>query len=253
MTRSIAPKRPPAPALRSALTVASVCFAVAWAPSAWAGDIARQGDAAAPPARTEADAPVPVEALDQVLRRAGRSASIWHWTWIGLFSANVAAQGVRAGLADERNERIALGISAIPSAAGVAMHFIRPLRALSADDYLKALAHDDAADPPAARIELLREFAASEDKERGWFAHVGTVAINLGVAGVMWLALDEPVKAAIQAGGGIVVGEIRIWTAPRTANDFLDERGDSAPLPALTVAPIVAGGFVGIGGRFSAP
>jgi hypothetical protein len=127
-----------------------------------------------------------------------------------------------------------------PTVFTLSLQLLQPLAALSLEHDLRRVGSPGATPEErlAAKRALLSEYAASEADQRGWFAHLGPLFLNASVAGVLYWALDNPTQAGLQLSIGLLVSQLRVWTAPRVATRAL--RGDlrRAPqsVPALPVA-----------------
>jgi hypothetical protein len=190
-------------------------------------------------------------ALDHALERSNLSARRWHYSWVGIFSAGVVAQGVLVGVESDDNGRIAQAVGAVPPTVGLVLQLAQPLAALQLDEDLENLLANsfDEETRVAEKHRLLSLYAESEAQQRNWFAHAGPIFLNASIAGVLLWALDKPVQAAIQLGAGVAISEIRVWTSPQTATDALA----GLPPPAASVGrvwPVTGWGYWGLAGTF---
>ncbi len=64
---------------------------------------------------------------------------------------------------------------------------------------------------------LLLHAADSQESARNALAHIGNVAVNVGLGLVLGYGLDRPQGAAVNTSVGIVLGELMIATRPRQA------------------------------------
>ncbi len=195
--------------------------------------------------------------IDAGLRAARDAAVVWHWSWVGTFTALTAAQGVLVGVAESDEQRWVQGVGGSAPVVGLSLQLGAPLAALSLDADLEALeatwGEGRHVERAAAKRRLLRRYARSEAEQRNWFAHVGPLVLNLSVAAVSGFVFDDWTSAGIQLGAGVLISEIKVWTAPTAASESDRELDVSAPSngpPAVTVVPVLGVGYVGLGGRF---
>lgn len=183
--------------------------------------------------------------LEERLDDNGTYASRWWWTWNGVFVVGMGFQGTRAGFEDDRGKRADLIASAAKSTIGLARNLWAPPLAKLGTDQLPALGSDP--NSCRARVEAaeerLRETAEEGHDERwGWKSHLGNVLLNMA-AGVVVAEMYERDAAYLNAGIGIAVGEIRIFTFPQAKDDLEDyERRFGSSVPAqpetsLHIAP----------------
>lgn len=187
--------------------------------------------------------------LDRRLRDAHRQATIWHWTWFGLFSGAALTQGVLASAVHEaREDRIASGLAALPPLVGISLLVATPIASLSLPSDLIAIQAAKGNDPSGRlgeKLRLLDRYADSESKQRNWFAHLGPVLLHASMAAIVLFVLDKPVDAAVQLGAGVVTNEIKILSAPRAATRA-KAKADAARATSLRWLPLVSAAFVGV-------
>jgi hypothetical protein len=168
----------------------------------------------------------------------------WYNSWLAVYSGGAVVSAVRAGLADGEGARAENIVSAVKSAIGfVDLTMRRPPEERQGADPVLAM---PGATPPdrvrqaEAAEDLLRTNAVRARANRGWWQHVGSLALNLA-GGAVLLAGGSPERAAISTGVGIVFGELFIWTQPygfvedwegyRERFEPLHERVSVVPIP----------------------
>ncbi|MGF1508592.1 MAG: hypothetical protein ACFB9M_03715 [Myxococcota bacterium] len=161
--------------------------------------------------------------LNAVLSESRSKARSWHYSWIGIYGANVAAQGTVAGVTDgdQRTTRL---FGLVPPAAGLLYSVFQPigsLKAVSERKLIDQLYPDDDGSRIAAKKRLVRELAANERAQRGWFPRVAGIVLNLAAAGAIWGLTGELENAAIQLGAGIALNELKLQTSPRTLTSYV--------------------------------
>ena len=88
---------------------------------------------------------------------------------------------------------------------------------------------------------LLLHAADSQERARNALAHIGNVAVNLGLGLVLGYGLDRPQGAAVNTSIGIVLGELMIATRPRQAARHLESYrvGNLRPESEALTAPFL--------------
>ncbi len=97
----------------------------------------------------------------------------------------------------------------------------------------------------SARAEaLLDAAAAGQALACDWLAHVGTLLVATGGAGVLYLGYEQKTDAALAFVSAMIGGELRVATAPRSAiearRDYLGYRSAFT----LRVVPLVGGAAI---------
>jgi hypothetical protein len=158
-------------------------------------------------------------------------AERWWWAWNGVYVIGMGFQGTRAGFEDKRGKRADLIASASKAAIGLARNLWAPPIAKLGTDDLPEL--DGGCDRRVQAAEArLREAAEEGQKNRwSWKPHAANLALNLS-AGILVAELYEYDFAYVNAGIGIAMGELRIFTFPQAHHDVDDyERRFASGLP----------------------
>lgn len=201
--------------------------------------------------------------LIRSLDEGARDYRAWWIAWITTYSVLTVGQGVAVGVVsaviENRQERLAsqraYAIGAGASALGVIFAGIGYSAAIHGAEQIRELRDGTPAGEARAlaRAEaVVRGAAAKQRFGRSWLVHAGGAAVNVAIALVLWLALDEPVNAGIQLGVGIAVSQTQIWTQPmRAARDWAAYRRRfrraaaglpaAPPRPRLALAPFPGG------------
>lgn len=225
------------------------------------GLLPASGSAQPPASGTESTANVPASddprdehqtlTLDRALREAHDDAVFWHYSWVTFFSSALLFQGGAVALAPQGNEtRPALAVGFAPPAIGLALQFIRALDALSLESDLELVQALPAEAQAGAKRALLQRYAESEGLQRNWFAHVGPILFNGGMAALLYWGFDNTELALTQLGVGIAVSQIRLWTSPTVAMDAVKTLGTGAARAGLRISPVVGAGYLGVAGVF---
>jgi hypothetical protein len=188
--------------------------------------------------------------LDADAAKARRWTRWWGW---GIGAAGVASLAVVPFVsADNRVDWYA---SAATAAVGVIPFVVSPLDVTrNAPELRAAIAAVPSDDDPrfcavlSDAEGLLRESAANERWNRGWWIHAGNIAFNTGVLLFLGLGYGHWTSGIINGVAGAAVGEGIIYTQPTGAIDAAAayERGEltspplRAPRPALGFAQAFA-------------
>ncbi len=219
--------------------------------------------APAPPNGASAPAANEVAAVEETLRiqsllhTEARRARIWRWSWTGIYGALTAGQTVPVAFIGDRGTRADLLAGAATSAVGLIGAMALPPESIASsealDRELAAPGKDPLARLACARA-LLRNAADDEAFARGPIMHAANAAVNVAAGLVLGFGYKRWTSAAITAVSGIAVGEVQIFTAPKSLLDrSVREAGaPSAPSAAATppvratVAPWVGSGGAGL-------
>jgi hypothetical protein len=184
--------------------------------------------------------------LDADAAKAHRWARWWGW---GIAAGGVASLAAVPFVSSE--ERVDWYVGAATAAVGIIPFVVSPLDVTSdapeLRDAIAAVPSDD--DPRFCALlsdaeRRLRESAANERWNRGWWLHAGNIAFNTGVLLFLGLGYGHWTSGVINGVAGAAVGEGIIFTQPTGAIDAAAayERGEltspplRAPRPALGFA-----------------
>jgi hypothetical protein len=191
--------------------------------------------------------------VEQALFRAGADATTWAWAWRASFLTTGSLQAGLLPAARNDADRVDLRLGMGKSLVAFAFAMVTRLPAEKHHDpFLTAAEPGPRSCATLAELETrLRDDAVGEQRGRHWIMHALSVAFNVGVGVVAWRLHGRIGSALLGTISGSVVGEIRIFTTPRTAERAWSAylRGDATE---ARVAPWVAalpdGALVGIGG-----
>jgi hypothetical protein len=155
--------------------------------------------------------------LEERLEATKLHAQIWWYGWLGVYAAGAIVQGSRLAFVqrddpDAAAKRADFAVSAIKATAGVINMLFLPLNAMKGADPMRAESSDTA--KLAAGEAALEANARESERALWWLRHTMVVAVNVIGGLIIWLGYDDLQRAAINAGVGIAVGEIAIWTQP---------------------------------------
>jgi hypothetical protein len=178
--------------------------------------------------------------LESHLDEKSTYAERWWIGWTTVYSAGIAVEGARAGLADDAGPRADAIVTAVKAGVGLTDNLLRPPPAKEGTRELHTISTNDA-DGCARRLaraeEILRENAADSRHRRfSWKAHAGNLALNLAGALIVAEGFDE--SSGWKSGAlGLVVGEGRIWSYPWHAPGALAEYERRFPASGVPRSP----------------
>jgi hypothetical protein len=194
--------------------------------------------------------------LERSLDGEVATAEAWTWGWV-TFNTAAASYEIYNAAHSRGPDRVDAIVAVGKAGIGIAGRLIRPLYARRGAGELVALPSATPAEREAKlRVaeRLLARNAREADLCHQWLPHLMSVALNVAGAIVTWAVADAPALAWRQAGIGVVVGEIVIWTQPRQAlrdlaeyrRRFAGERASAPPpsrstAPSLSLAPLGGG------------
>jgi len=162
--------------------------------------------------------------IDAELEFSRWSAQAWWTVWTASYSgATLGGAGV-ALLATSHPLRVSSGVLVAKSALGAGSLALmwRPLWGATADLHAMDATTPEARAARLARAEVLLERRArAESIARGWITQVASISVNLAGSAVLWFGYHQHKSALVEAGTGLAICEIQIWTAPRGAVDAL--------------------------------
>jgi hypothetical protein len=167
-----------------------------------------------------------LEFIDARLTSAERKARIWTYGWGG----GIAAAGIGTLVAVPfvaPENRVDWYTGAVSAGVGVATLIIVPPVVLDAAPALRAQIASAAPGTnvcpllQGAEADLVR-VARDEERQGGWYVHLGNVLFNVGLGLFLGLGYHHWEAGAINAAVGTAVGEALILTRPTAAIDDLE-------------------------------
>jgi hypothetical protein len=161
------------------------------------------------------------------LEEARHSTRIWANSWGALWSTAVVGQAAFAISTSNSATKTDLWVGAGSSALGLIPTWIVPPRLISEPV-------PTGCDSPERIGEFLDKTATNDSQNSGYVAHLSNVGVNTAVGLILGLGLGHWGSAAISLAAGIPLGELMIFTYPRSAaklRDALDSRVSAAAVP----------------------
>ena len=157
------------------------------------------------------------------LARTSHRATVWLRGWeIGLVGATAVNLALIPVLGNTPSNRIDFGLGAATTIVGVVPLLFWQPRVIDDDRDLT----DAVGKPGMDRCAVLDDAehrmvasAASQRQQRAWYMHAGNVALNAGVT-LLFGAFHHWSSGILSGVGGVLVGEIIIYTEP---NDQIDD------------------------------
>ncbi len=152
-------------------------------------------------------------------------AKTWHWGWAGIYSASVVYGTTLAIVADQGKNRANHITSAVKSAIGTSWLLLYRHPGRNGADSMRAVTGNSREARLARLAEgevLLQAVAKSAEQRTDWKYHAGNIALNLAGAGFIF-GLGRDSDAWKSLGVGIVVGELSIWSAPKSGIQDLSD------------------------------
>jgi hypothetical protein len=162
--------------------------------------------------------------LDAELERTRWPAQAWWTSWTASYSAATVGGAAVALLAHSRPLRVSSTVLAAKSALGVGSLALtwRPWWGATADLHAMDATTPEARAARLARAEeLLEGRAKAEAVAHGWVTQVASVTVNLAGSAVLWFGYHLRRSALVEAGTGLAICEVQVWTAPQGAVDAL--------------------------------
>lgn len=162
--------------------------------------------------------------LDAELERTRGPAQAWWTFWTASYSAATLGGTGVAALANSHPLRVSATVLAAKSVLGVGSLALtgRPLWGATADLHAMDATTPEARAARLARAEeLLERRAKAEAIARGWITQVASVTVNLAGSAALWFGYHLHRSALVEAGTGLAICEVQVWTAPQGAVDAL--------------------------------
>jgi hypothetical protein len=162
--------------------------------------------------------------IDAELEGTRSPAQTWWTFWTASYSAATLGGAGVALLANSHSLRVSSGVLAAKSILGVGSLALtwRPLWGATAELHAMDATTPEARAARLAQAEVLLERRAkAESIAHGWVTQVASITVNLAGSAVLWYGYHLHRSALVEAGTGLAICEIQIWTAPRGAADAL--------------------------------
>lgn len=188
--------------------------------------------------------------VEQALLEAGQDASTWAWAWRASFLTTGSFQAGLLPAARNDADRIDLRLGMGKSLVAFAFALVTRLPAEKHHDSFSTPEPGPRSCAALAEAETrLRDDAIGEQRGRHWVMHALSIAFNVGVGVVAWRLHGRVGSALLGVVSGSVVGEVRIFTTPRTAERawaaYLEGKGTTAWISPW-IAPLPDGALLGL-------
>ena len=156
--------------------------------------------------------------LDALMVEGLESAETWRRGWTAFFAGSVTYSLYLGTSADDPDDRYNGRVGAVTASLGLIDTLITTPPQIQAYRQYHALSHSDpnASDKAAT---IARKAARSESRLRGWRGRIGSLIVNAGAYAAIAEGDDRPDDGLQTAAIGLLVNEIKLWTAPTTFSD----------------------------------
>ncbi len=153
-----------------------------------------------------------------------RNAQLWQYGFTGAWATGVAVGGLQAGLATSHDDRIPGLVTAGKAAIGTTRLLLFAHPGIQGSGPL-ALERGSPRETLEARLIAgethLLEIEHKAGRRKSWLAHAANLGLN-GIGAGIIVGIGNPSDAILNAGVGILFGELMLWTMPW--------RGEEEPL-----------------------
>lgn len=178
-----------------------------------------------------------LEFVKSSLNEGESGATIWWWSWLGVYSAFAAGSFTVAAMSDRDTQKITSTVSDVQSSLGVIGMLITPFAPRYVPSQVRTLPAGTHGEIESSFNEGMRLFeAAAEDAAfgRSWITHAMALAVNGGGALVIWKKYGDRIEddggnprkeALLNFVFGTIISEIQIFTQPiKAVNDMNEYR-----------------------------
>jgi len=166
-----------------------------------------------------------IQFIENNFQQTRDHSELWQWGWFGFLGGAAVAQGIGANVTDDDKMQYDFTVGATTSFLGAADMLLNPMKNHNYYDELAAMPANSAAEKQAKLGKAESYLAAAvkrESYEQSWVNHTLAGLVN-GLAGLA-VAYDDkrPIDGWVTFATGMIVTEIKIYTAPQTmieAND----------------------------------
>jgi len=188
--------------------------------------------------------------IAQTLRQTARSERRYATGWGLIYAGLAAGTWLFVPLSSDPRQYVESAFNSGTSALAGLLVVIRPVGVIRDQQRMEKLLVQQGTGEVRCTVlaeseRLLLHAAESQQSARNALAHIGNVAVNLGLGLVLGYGLDRPQGAAVNTSIGIVLGELMIATRPLQAARGLESYrvGNLRPesetqTPPLWVTPL---------------
>ena len=156
--------------------------------------------------------------LDQLMTEGMESAETWRRRWATFFGGSTIYNLYLGTSADDPDDRYDGRVGAFTAGLGLIDTLITtPPQVLAYREY-HALSPGNP-EATAKGTTIAREAARAESRLRGWRGRIGSLIVNAGAYAAIAEGDDRPDDGLQTAAIGLLVNEIKLWTAPTTFSD----------------------------------
>jgi len=168
---------------------------------------------------------VRINYIQNILDKNKKTADIWNYGWIGLYSGGTVAQGVVYLANNDKKLRQDMALGAATTLLADVFQLIDPLKT---GKYARKLAEmkDETAEDRMIKLtkaeEILKTVATREKSGKSWKIHALNGIVNLSSGLITWLSFKRTVwDGIINFAMNSAISELQICTQPtRTMRDY---------------------------------
>ena len=180
--------------------------------------------------RAQADQALDRDRLDRLMADGMESAQTWRRGWTAFFAGS-AGLGLYAGTSgDTPEDRYDARVRTVTASLGLIDTLLRTPPQIQAYRQYHALPGDKRGSLDRAH-EIARDTARAEQRRKGWRGRIGALVVNAGAYAAIAEGDNRPADGLQVALTGLLVNELKLWTAPETFSQVNAIRVGGARVP----------------------
>lgn len=153
--------------------------------------------------------------LDRLMAEGMESAGTWRRGWTAFFAGSAGLSLYLGTSADTPEDRYDGRVRAVTSSLGLIDTLITtPPQIQAYEDY-----HALSRETPGRANAIARDTARAERRLKGWRGRIGAIIVNGGAYAAIAEGDDRPDDGLQVALIGLLVNELKLWTAPDTFSE----------------------------------
>lgn len=188
--------------------------------------------------------------LSTALQAEEGADRLWYWGWASFLGAVVVGETVIAATTSSEGSRINAYVNIPASAAGMIAVLLTPPAAAFGLEEVRRMPEDTPEQRQAKAAALRSLFRRAAEQERYYRSplnHVVGLAVNAGLAAILYFGFKLGGRALLTLAGGTLEWEMQIFTRPTAALDLATSHPGSG-LQGLHIVPLPNG--IALAGSF---